>query len=110
LGGDPGRDPAALGVLILNLAWLLVLMIVGTGMGVYAMLRAERLTGQFVEGVAFGEGIFAGPMWLRGRVAAWSTRQAGGGAPSVSSAESWGTSAGGAQVATLAKPGGRQPL
>lgn len=110
LGGDPGRDPAALGVLILNLAWLLVLMIVGTGMGVYAMLRAERLTGQFVEGVAFGEGIFAGPMWLRGRVASWATRQADGGAPSVSSAESWGTSAGGAQAATLAKPGGRQPL
>lgn len=111
LGGDPGRDPASLGVLMLNLAWLLVLMIVGTGIGVYAMLRAERLTGQFVEGVAFGEGIFAGPMWLRGRLAAWSAR-AGveGGASSVSPSEPWGGSHGGAQAATLAKPGGRQPL
>lgn len=111
LGGDPGRDPAALGILILHLAWLLVLMIVGTGIGVYAMLRAERLTGQFVEGVAFGEGIFAGPMWLRGRLAAWSARQAvDGGPPSMASAEPWGAAGSGAQEATLTKPGWRRPL
>ncbi len=118
LGGDPGRDPAALGVLLLNLAWLLVLMIVGTGIGVYAMLRAERLTGQFVEGVAFGEGVFTGPMWLRGRLAAWSSRQGvDGGAPNVVAVEHapgargpWGTSVGGAQDATLVKSGGRQML
>src|SRR5207302_1412998 len=35
---------------------LLMQMVVGTGIGVYAMLRAERLTGQFVGGVAFGDG------------------------------------------------------
>lgn len=110
LGGDAGRDPAALGILILNLAWLLVLMIVGTGIGVYAMLRAERLTGQFVEGVAFGEGIFAGPMWLRGRIAAWSARQGmDGGGPSMVSPGPWGTSGTGAQEATLVKTGGRHP-
>ena len=111
LGGDAGHDPAALGILILNLAWLLVLMIVGTGIGVYAMLRAERLTGQFVEGVAFGEGIFAGPMWLRGRLAAWSARQGmDGGVSSMVSPDPWGTLGTGAQEATLVKPGGRHPL
>jgi hypothetical protein len=110
LGGD-AHDPAALGILILHLAWLLILMIVGTGIGVYAMLRAERLTGQFVEGVAFGEGIFAGPMWLRGRLAAWSARQGmDGGVPGTVTSDPWGTVGTGAQEATMVKPGGRQPL
>jgi hypothetical protein len=110
LSGDLGHDPAALGILMLRLAWLLILMIVGTGIGVYAMLRAERLTGQFVEGVAFGEGIFAAPMWLRGRLTAWSARQTmEGGSPSMVSGEPWGAP-GGAQDATLIKPGGRPPL
>jgi hypothetical protein len=109
-GGDLGRDPTALALLLLNLAWLLILMIVGTGIGVYAMLRAERLTGQFVEGVAFGEGIFGGPMWLRGRLAAWSARQAvEAGSPSAASGEPWAAPSG-AQDATLIKPGGRPPL
>ncbi|HYM90695.1 MAG TPA: hypothetical protein VEW91_03545, partial [bacterium] len=118
LGGGSGRDPAALGVLLLNLAWLLVLMIVGTGIGVYAMLRAERLTGQFVDGVAFGEGIFAGPRWLGGHVAAWYSRQASDvGPPSLGGVDHrpgpqgpWSTSGGGAQEATTAKPGGRVSL
>lgn len=118
LGGDPGSNPFALGVLLLNLTQLIVLMIVGTGVGVYAMLRAERITGQFVEGVAFGEGILAGPMWLRGRLAAWSSRQGlAGGSPNVVAIEHppapqgpWGSSAGGAQEATVVKPGGSQAL
>ncbi len=118
LGGGSGRDPAALGVLLLNLAWLLVLMLVGTGIGVYAMLRAERLTGQFVEGVAFGEGIFAGPRWLGGHVAAWYSRQASDvSPPSLAGVDHrpgpqgpWSTSGGGAQEATTAKPGGRVSL
>jgi hypothetical protein len=117
LGGDPGRNPAALGILLLNLAWLLVLMIVGTGIGVYAMLRAERLTGQFIDGVAFGEGIFAGPVWFGGRLAARSARlSADAAAPDIVSAEHASTAQGprstpgGAQAATLAAPGWKQPL
>src|SRR5205807_2234501 len=35
---------------------LLMQMVVGTGIGVYAMLRAERLTGRFVDGGALGDG------------------------------------------------------
>jgi hypothetical protein len=112
--GDPGRSPVALGFLLVSLAWTLVLMIVGTGVGVYAMLRAERLTGQFIEGVAFGEGIFGGPLWLRGPLAAWSARQTEDGAvpnvvPAVQVAgpgEPRGTS-GGAQTATLVGPRAR---
>ncbi len=81
------------------------------------MFRAERLTGQFVEGVAFGEGVAAGPLWLRGQVAAWYTRQAhdhlepnvatagGAGLPGPWAGSSGAT--GGAQDATVMKPGGR---
>jgi len=120
LGGDP-RNVFVLGVLMLNLVWLLVLMIVGTGVGVYAMLRAERLTGQFVEGVAFGEGIFGGPRWfggwLGGRLANWYSHQASGADPAslIAVGHSPGAQGpwraeGGAQEATTAKPGGRVSL
>lgn len=118
LGGSYG-GPAALVVALLNLALLLFLMLVGTGIGIYAMLRAERLTGQFVEGVAFGEGILGGPLWLRGQIAGWYARQgpdspepnvatAGGGGGSGP----WGSSGpaeGGAQDATVLRSGGRLP-
>ncbi len=117
LGGDSGGNPAALGLVLLNLVWLLFLMLVGTGIGVYAMLRAERLTGQFVEGVALGENVFSGPLWLRGQVAAWYGRQSrdhlGPNVASVGGAGlpgPWGDSGGtggGAQEATVMKPGGR---
>ena len=115
LGGSPGGDPATLGIVLLNLVWLLALMLVGTGIGVYAMLRAERLTGQFVEGVAFGEGILAGPMRLRGQLTAWASRQAADRQiPGVTTFDAtmggagpWGSSGGSAQGATVIQPGGR---
>jgi len=75
LAQGPGGYPAALGVLMLNLTLFLVWMIVGTGIGVYAMLRAERLTGQFVEGVAFGEGVASGSSWIRGQLASLYSHQ-----------------------------------
>lgn len=115
LGGSGGI--AALGLVLLNLAMLLFLMLVGTGVGVYAMLRAERLTTQFVEGVTMGENVFGGPLWLRGQIAAWYGR--GGGDysdPNVASGGGaglpgpWGEpggSGGGAQEATVMKSGGR---
>jgi len=126
-GGSSGAGPAALLALLLHLTWFLFLMLVGTGIGVYAMLRAERLTGQFVEGVAFGEHILGGPMWLRGQIAGWYARSGGDHAePSVAGTAaggdqgpwgsgSWGTGpggpggagGGGAQDATVMKPGGR---
>ena len=111
LGSNP-NNPFVIGVLILNLVWLLVLMIVGTGVGVYAMLRAERLTGQFVEGVAFGEGIFGGPRWFGWRLATWYSYHASGGGPASLTAANHSPNApgGGAQEATTAKPGGRVSL
>ena len=78
---DP-RDGASLiglGSLLWRLTVLLFLMLVGTGIGVYAMLRVERLVGQFVDGASFGEAVFAGPMWARGQIAAAYARAAGGG-------------------------------
>src|SRR5437879_6244434 len=117
LGSDPG-NVFVIGVLMANLIWLLVLMIVGTGVGVYAMLRSERLTGQFVEGVAFGEGIFDGSRWVGGRLATRYLPRASGGDPasliavnhSPGAQGSWGAPGGGAQEATTAKPGGRVSL
>src|SRR5207247_518792 len=89
--------------LLLHVGTLLILMLIGTGIGVYAMLRAERLTGQFVEGVAFGEGLLGGPMRLRGQLAARASRQA-----TESPEEEEGPySEGGAQQATTMSPGGR---
>ncbi len=114
LGGGSANGSPDPGLLILNLAMLLMLMLIGTGIGVYAMLRAERLTGQFIDGVAFGEGIFAGPMWLRGQLAARASRQAMGDAASAPanageapSREQWPPSRGNAQDATTMVPGGR---
>ena len=114
LGGGSANGAPDPGLLILNLATLLMFMFVGTGIGVYAMLRAERLTGQFIEGVAFGEGILAGPMWLRGQLAARASRQAAGdtasahaiGSPAATR-EQWPPSHGNAQEATTMAPGGR---
>jgi hypothetical protein len=115
-GGDPGRDLAALGILSWNAASLLVLMIVGTGIGVYAMLRAERLTGQFVDGVAFGEGLFTWPVRIGSRFAARAGRSTSDGpspgsaaaASAPGSGDLWGTSRGGAQEATVILPRGRR--
>ncbi len=61
----------------LRLGWFLFLMLVGTGIGIYAMLRAERLTGQFVDGVAFGEHVFGGPWWAGRELAHWYARSGG---------------------------------
>jgi len=75
---SPGDGPARLIGLVVSLSWFLFLMLVGTGIGVYAMLRAERLTGQFVDGVAFAEHILGGPRWLQGQVGRWYARAGGG--------------------------------
>lgn len=111
-GGDGGSGLGAFGVLLLNLALFLVLMIVGTGVGVYAMLHAERLTGQFVEGV--GEGILGEPRWLVGlgiRSSRWALERyssSGGDADYPPAPQpQWRASRGGAQEATTVKPGGR---
>lgn len=77
------QAPAAGGLLSLaSVLWrltaMLFLMLVGTGIGVYAMLRVERLIGQFIDGASFGEAVFAGPMWVRGQIAAAYARAAGG--------------------------------
>jgi hypothetical protein len=118
-GGAPGGGPAGLVTVLLNLALFLLSMLVGTGIGIYAMLRAERLTGQFVDGVAFGEGILGGPLWLRAQLGAWSARHGGGSLePNVAigghgaGSDPWGSSGssqGGAQEATVIKSGGRLP-
>ena len=77
-----GGGVLGLGSLLWRLTVLLFLMLVGTGIGVYAMLRVERLVGQFVDGASFGEAVFAGPMWARGQIAATYMR-ASGRAPEV---------------------------
>lgn len=76
---DPqaGGGLLGLGSLLWRLTVLLFLMLVGTGIGVYAMLRVERLVSQFVEGASFGDAVFAGPMWARGQIAAAYSRAAG---------------------------------
>jgi hypothetical protein len=70
-GGLPG-----LGSLLWRLTVLLFLMLVGTVIGIYAMLRVERLVGQFVDGASFGEAVLAGPVWARGQIAAAYARAA----------------------------------
>lgn len=115
--GAPGGGPAALLGLLLNLTWFLFLMLVGTGVGVYAMLRAERLTGQFVDGVAFGEHILGGPLWLRGQMTRWYARSGGdhsepnAALPAAADQGPWSTgggAGGGAQDATtIMKAGSR---
>ena len=118
-GALAAPGPASLVAVLMSLALFLFSMFVGTGVGIYAMLRAERLTGQFVEGVAFGEGIFGGPLWMRAQLTAWLAgrggdsmepntaigRDGGGSGP-------WGASGspeGGAQEATVMRSGGRLP-
>jgi len=127
-----GIAPFASGLIQFGL--LLMQMVVGTGIGVYAMLRAERLTGQFVDGVAFGDGAraAAGPIAFGARYAAGAMRGgvnppgpsvAGSGpiggsgstgsgsppsGPGTGGEAPWGSSAGsGAQEATVLQPGGR---
>ena len=108
---QPGATPmAAIGVLLFDLASYLFLMLVGTGIGVYAMLRAGHLVGQFVEGTTFGQGVFAGPMWLQRQAAGWIERQSRDQLePSVAigSAGPWSGGAGGAQEATTMRATGR---
>jgi hypothetical protein len=112
-GTDPLRDVGVLGTLLWNLTGLLFMMIIGTLIGVYAMLRSERLTGQFVEGVSFAEGILSGPVFFA-RAAARDERRGGGGSDvSIGGdrgphgnpvQESWGPGEGGAQDATTYVP------
>jgi hypothetical protein len=110
---QPGANPAqAVGLLIFDLAGYLFLMLIGTGIGVYAMLRAEHLIGQFVEGVAFGQGVFGGSLWLQRHAAAWIERSTAGSLePNVATGYSgpggtWSV-VGGAQEATVMPPTGR---
>lgn len=77
-GAGGGATLGSIFPVLLNLTWLLLLETVGTVIGAYAMFRAERLTGQFVDGVSFAEGIFAAPLWLAGRVAAAGERASEG--------------------------------
>ena len=101
--------PLALGELLGRLTMLLFLMLVGTGVGIYAMLRVERITTQFVEGASFGESVLAGPMWLRGQVAASYARAAAripdanvaAAAGMPPAAPEAGSASGGAQSATV---------
>ena len=125
-GGAGGIASLAAGFFQLGL--LLMQMVVGTGIGVYAMLRAERLTGQFVDGVAFGDGARAvgGPIAFGVRYAAGAMRggvslpgpsvagdDASGSGPTASGPTPGGASPfgsslrGGAQEATVLQPGGR---
>lgn len=114
-GGDLGGDLQAIGVLVWHVVSAIVLMIVGTGIGVYAMLRAERLTGQFIDGVAFSEGLFAWPLWIGSRLAAGANRSGSSGSesPSIGAApvtrggEPFGPPRSGAQEATVVMPAGR---
>jgi len=101
----PGQDPAvALGGLLLGLVGYLFAMLVGTGIGVYAMLRAEHLIGQFVDGAIFGQAVLAGPMWLGRYAVGWADRHGRGGSEpntaigSTASGDPW---TGGAQEATV---------
>lgn len=74
LGGTPGSGgpdgPAGVLLLLVRVTGWLLLMGVGTGIGVYAMLRVERLLGQFLDGVSLSEGIFATPFRLGMQAAA----------------------------------------
>jgi hypothetical protein len=113
--GLKNGDLTAFGLLFGSVISMLVLMLAGTGIGVYAMLRAERLTGQFVDGVAFGEGLFAWPVRVGGRLAGGGGRSASGGASPDSAAAAvvpgvaptWDARGGAAQQATVIMPNGR---
>ena len=91
---------------MLALVGYLFAMLVGTGVGVYAMLRAEQLVGQFVDGAVFGQGVLTGPVWLGRHAAGWIDRHGGGAAepnPAAGTAlagDPWG---GGAQQATVVR-------
>lgn len=65
--------------LLIRLAQMLLLMLVGTGVGVYTMLRAERLAGQFVDGVPLVEGVLSAPVRVGSQAVGWSTRSGGPG-------------------------------
>jgi hypothetical protein len=116
--GSQIGGPLGLASLLGRLAILLSLMLVGTVVGIYTMLRAERLVAQFVDGASFGGAIFTGPMWLRGQLAAAYARAAtrvpaantvpgaGGGIPY--NAADFGSPTGGAQDATVLRGGGRR--
>jgi len=110
-GLQPGADPAAaLGALLFNLVGYLFVMLVGTGIGIYAMLRAEHLVGQFVEGTTFGQGVLSGPMWLQRQTAGWIERQSRDQLePNIAmgSASPWAEGMGGAQEATIMRATGR---
>lgn len=115
--GLKNGDLTAIGILFGNVISMLVLMLVGTGIGVYAMLRAERLTGQFVDGVAFSEGLFAWPMRVGSLLAGGGGRSASSGASPDSgatavvpdAARTWDTRGGAAQQATVIMPDRRSP-
>lgn len=118
LGGGDGlwHDLGGIGVLFGHVISLLVLMLVGTGIGVYAMFRAERLTGQFVDGVSFGEGLFAWPMRAGSRFAGGGGLFLANGSPPGSIGAStareivqpWDTGSGASQQATMIMPDRRR--
>lgn len=112
---SPQSGLGAIAALLLRLAGVWMLMLVGTGVGVYAMLRVERLVAQFAGGEALGGAMVSGPLWLlRGQVAASYAGQAsrvanvnsvpGGGASpyaAYEAAEGGRASGGGAQEAAV---------
>jgi hypothetical protein len=61
--------PLGLASALWRLTALLFLMLVGTVVGVYAMLRVESLVGQFVQGGG-GQGAAALPLWIKSQVLA----------------------------------------
>jgi len=112
----PGTAPGFLGLTsaLWRLTASLFLMLAGTLVGVYAMVRVESLIGQFVHGAVF-ERASALPLWLRDQAVAVS-RIAVSAGPDVNVASTGGgfggaaeaSASGGAQEATVIR-GDRRP-
>jgi hypothetical protein len=111
----PGTAPGVLGLTsaLWQLTASLFLMLAGTLVGIYAMLRVESLIGQFVQGAAL-ERASALPLWIRNQAVAVSRLAASAG-PDVNVASTGGGfvgtagagASGGAQDATVIRGLGR---
>jgi hypothetical protein len=91
-GPGSAVGPLGLATALWRLTALLFVMLAGTLVGVYAMLRVENLIAQFVHGGVF-QGASALPLWLRSQVIA-SRRFVGAGVPDVNIAAGGGGFAG----------------
>jgi len=96
----PGTAPGVLGLAsaLWQLTAALFLMLAGTLVGVYAMLRVESLISQLVPGAAF-ERASALPLWIRDQAVAVSRLAASAG-PDVNVASTGGGIAGAAEAGT----------